>query len=192
MLCRQLCQQWRRRPDRRVVCRARDVRGFRAGGVGGGVARAAGVRLAPTLASTTRLSLPRNNPGERRARRESLVDQVEIGAALCAGGRDGGTPRQVTAGVGIEPSPVLAARVMPRADRPNMLTRGMDRIIGGLERGYGRILDWLIARPVPILAVTAHAVGESRDLCLLAGMDEYITKPIRLEALRRTLEKRTG
>jgi len=42
---------------------------------------------------------------------------------------------------------------------------------------------------MPILAVTAHAVGESRDLCLLAGMDEYITKPIRLEALRQRLQQ---
>ncbi|HVL00600.1 MAG TPA: 7TM diverse intracellular signaling domain-containing protein [Dongiaceae bacterium] len=42
---------------------------------------------------------------------------------------------------------------------------------------------------MPILAVTAHAIGESRDLCLLAGMDEYITKPIRLEALRQRLQQ---
>jgi CheY-like chemotaxis protein len=40
---------------------------------------------------------------------------------------------------------------------------------------------------IPIVAVTAHAVGESRDLCMQAGMDEYITKPIRLEALRQKL-----
>lgn len=40
----------------------------------------------------------------------------------------------------------------------------------------------------PIIAVTAHAIGESRELCLQAGMDEYITKPIRLEALRNKIQ----
>ncbi len=39
----------------------------------------------------------------------------------------------------------------------------------------------------PIIAVTAHAVGESRELCMEAGMDEYITKPIRLESLRNKI-----
>ncbi|MCP5015365.1 MAG: response regulator [Ketobacter sp.] len=41
----------------------------------------------------------------------------------------------------------------------------------------------------PIIAVTAHAVGESRELCLQAGMDEYITKPIRLDALRNKIKE---
>ena len=41
----------------------------------------------------------------------------------------------------------------------------------------------------PIIAVTAHAVGESRELCLQAGMDEYITKPIRIDALREKINQ---
>lgn len=65
----------------------------------------------------------------------------------------------VSALVALTLSPVLAARVMPREDRPNALTRGVNRLIGALERGYGAVLDRLIARPVPILAVTAFLMA---------------------------------
>lgn len=56
-------------------------------------------------------------------------------------------------------SPVLAARVMPRDDRPNLLTRSVNRAIGWLERGYDTILARMIARPVFILAGTAFLVA---------------------------------
>ncbi|MEE2859342.1 MAG: efflux RND transporter permease subunit [Pseudomonadota bacterium] len=58
-------------------------------------------------------------------------------------------------------SPVLAARVMPREERPNWLTRSVNRAIGWLERGYDAILARLIARPVAILAGTAFLVAAS-------------------------------
>lgn len=39
-----------------------------------------------------------------------------------------------------------------------------------------------------IIAMTANALKEDRDLCIAAGMDDYITKPVNLERLRAILE----
>jgi CheY-like chemotaxis protein len=41
----------------------------------------------------------------------------------------------------------------------------------------------------PIIAVTANAMQGDRDRCLLAGMDDYVSKPIGIEQLRATLGK---
>ncbi len=45
---------------------------------------------------------------------------------------------------------------------------------------------------IPIIALTVHAMNEDRQRCLLAGMDEYISKPIKLRTLLAAIETVSG
>jgi len=49
--------------------------------------------------------------------------------------------------------------------------------------------DQVQTRNIPIVAMTAHAMKGDMEKCLQAGMDDYITKPIKREIVLGILEK---
>ncbi|GEM_PF-1383281 len=59
--------------------------------------------------------------------------------------------------------------------------------IDGLEAT--RLIRQSGARQPWIVAMTAHALQGDRERCLNAGMDDYISKPVRLDALRSALDR---
>jgi len=52
-----------------------------------------------------------------------------------------------------------------------------------------RAREELTRRHVPVIALTAHALKEDRKRCLEAGMDDYVSKPLKPEELFRTLDR---
>ena len=63
-------------------------------------------------------------------------------------------------------------------------------VMGGLEATRKiREREKHSGQHMPILAMTAHAAAQDEKRCLEAGMDGYLTKPIRREVLRKEIER---
>ena len=52
-----------------------------------------------------------------------------------------------------------------------------------------RAMEEETGKHIPIIALTANAMNRNRERCLEAGMDDYISKPIRAAKLLEIVEK---
>ena len=65
--------------------------------------------------------------------------------------------------------------------------------LGGFEATAAiREMERSTGRHIPIIAMTAHALKGDEQRCLSAGMDAYISKPIRTDELFATIERLLG
>jgi CheY-like chemotaxis protein len=73
-----------------------------------------------------------------------------------------------------------------KSDKPDLILMDLSLpVMDGLQ-ATAQIKADPATRPIPVLALTAHAMADDRDKALAAGCEDYDTKPIELP---RLLEK---
>jgi two-component system, sensor histidine kinase and response regulator len=80
--------------------------------------------------------------------------------------------------------------VLMDCQMPEMDGYEATRLIREREQSLAKPCPW--KSPVYIIAVTANAMLGDREKCLAAGMDDYLSKPMRAAELHAALERRKG
>jgi CheY-like chemotaxis protein len=71
-----------------------------------------------------------------------------------------------------------------RTDRPDLIIMDMGLpVLNGWQATH-RIRSMPVTRSIPIIALTAFALKEDRDRCLMMGCNDYETKPVDFDRLK--------
>jgi CheY-like chemotaxis protein/HPt (histidine-containing phosphotransfer) domain-containing protein len=112
----------------------------------------------------------------------------------------------------VEDTPVnqlVAARMLEKCGfRARVAENGLEALQALAERPYAAVLmdcqmpeldgyeataairdDERDGRHIPIIAMTANSMRGERERCLAAGMDDYLTKPLRSQTLKHALKR---
>jgi len=112
---------------------------------------------------------------------DNVVNQTVVGAMLRALGH-----RPVFAGTGRAALEALARDdfdlVLMDCNMPELDGLEATRI---LRAGAGSVRD----ANMPVIALTANAMDGDRELCLAAGMNDFLAKPVSIAALRQAIER---
>jgi CheY-like chemotaxis protein len=128
-------------------------------------------------------ALAQQQKPEVRPLRVLLAEDSLVNQRLAVGllGKDGHTV--VVANNGKEAIAALASQefdvVLMDVEMPEMDGFGATAVIRVQEKQTGA--------HIPIIAMTAHAMKGDREQCLEAGMDDYVSKPVRAQQLLDTI-----
>ncbi len=144
-------------------------------------------RAAATLEALKRASRPAANPDESirvnaLVAEDNVVNQMVIASMLEKIGCEA-----VIANNGRE-----AVDLYARNDFDIVLMDiSMPQMDGVEATAHIRALQAQDGRKTPIIGVTAHALAEDRKRCIDAGMDDYLPKPVKPDALRTMIVRWT-
>lgn len=77
---------------------------------------------------------------------------------------------------------------MARSEAPDLILMDMGLPYMDGWEATRQIKSTADTRPIPIIALTAHAMSDDRQKALEAGCDDYDTKPIELPRLLKKIE----
>ena len=81
---------------------------------------------------------------------------------------------------------------MAAAERPDLILMDMSLpVVDGWE-ATRRLKADPATRPIPVIALTAHAMSTDREKVFEAGCDDYDTKPVELPRLLEKMERLLG
>ncbi|GAB2543448.1 ATP-binding protein [Spirosoma aerophilum] len=139
--------------------------------------RRAPAEMAPHQAATLA-----NSPPQPRAYRLLIVEDNPVNQKLA---------QRVLQRLGYQSD--LAENGQVALDR--LKERDYDVILMDLQMpvmdGYTttRHIRTVLGKTVPIIAMTAHAFASEREQCVQAGMNDFLTKPYRIEELQRVIQQ---
>ncbi|WP_404789958.1 response regulator [Altericista sp. CCNU0014] len=77
-----------------------------------------------------------------------------------------------------------------RQDNYNLILMDIEMpIMDGISAARAIRAEWQSSQRPYIIALTAYAMTDDRDRCLQAGMQDYLTKPLRIQDLEAALQK---
>ncbi len=76
-----------------------------------------------------------------------------------------------------------------KRERPDLILMDMSLPVMDGWEATRRLKSDPSTQPIPIIALTAHAIAGDRERCLAAGCDEYESKPVKFPRLLEKIEQ---